>query len=86
MIKLGALSSDVDFSALEFDQAVFEGEEGVVAADADVEAGEELGAALTDDDGPGGDGLAAVRLHPAVLRVAVPAVAGTALTFLVSHI
>ena len=71
--------ADMHFAALEFDAAVGEGEEGVVTADADVEAGLELGAALADDDGAGGDDLPAVGFDAAVLRVAVAAVAGRSL-------
>jgi len=75
----------VDFAALEFDFAVGEGEEGVIAADAYVKAGVELGSALADDDGAGGDLLAAVGFYAAVLGVAVAAVPGAALTLLVCH-
>src|SRR5436189_6329138 len=75
----------MDLSALELDFAVLEGKEGVVAADADVEAGGEFGPALADDDRAGGYGLAAVGLHAAILRVAVPAVAGAALSFFMCH-
>src|SRR5687768_7098962 len=79
------LDADVDFAALELDLAVFESKEGVVAADADVEAGHELGSALTDDDCAGGDGLAAVGLYTAVLRIAVASVASAALSFFMCH-
>src|SRR5665213_3646119 len=76
----GLLGSHMDFAALEFDDAVFQGEDRVVATEADVEAGVELGSALADDDGAGGDGLSAVGFDAAVLRVAVAAVLGGALT------
>src|SRR5689334_20715395 len=68
--------SNVDLAALEFDLAVLEGEQRVVGANADVEAGAELSSTLADDDGAGGNGLAAVRLDAEVLRVGVAAVAG----------
>jgi hypothetical protein len=45
----------------------------------------EDGAALTDDDRPGGDELPAVALDAAELRVAVAAVAEGAATFFVCH-
>ena len=45
----------------------------------------ELRAALADDDRAGGDGLAAVRLDAAVLRIRVAAVLGRALSLLVCH-
>ncbi len=54
------------------------GEEGVVAAPADVVTGVELGAALAEDDRPGGDGRAVVDLDAQALRVRVAAVAGRA--------
>src|SRR5690242_4861643 len=64
----GRLGPDVDPSALELDAAVLQREQGVIAAEADVEAGDELRAALADDDGAGRDDLAAVGLDAAVLR------------------
>src|SRR6478609_4343954 len=81
----GLRFTDVDFSALELDLAGLEGEEGVVLADADVEAGVEAGAALADDDRAGADGLAAVGLDAEVLGVGVAAVPGGAAAFLMCH-
>lgn len=72
-------------SALELHGSVAQGEEGVIAADADIEAGHELGAALTNDDGAGRHGLTAVCFNASILRVAVPAVPSAALTFLMCH-
>src|SRR5688572_5936272 len=78
--------ADVDLAALELDGAVLEREDRVVAAEADVEAGLELGAALADDDRAGADRLAAVRLDAAVLGVAVAAVLRRALTLFMCHV
>ncbi len=80
------LSADMHLSALEFDGAVFEGENRVVAAKADIKAGVIAGAALANDDGAGGYKLAAIGFDAAILRVAVAAVLGAALTFLMCHI
>src|SRR5688572_7129767 len=77
--------ADVDLAALELHGAVLQREDRVVAAEADVEAGLKLRAALADDDRAGRHGLAAVGLHAAVLRVAVAAVLGRALSLLMSH-
>src|SRR5207302_9551809 len=65
------LGIDVDAPplAVEAHGAVDEREQGVVATDADVAAGVELGAALSDDDTPGGNKLAAVHLHAEALGV-----------------
>jgi len=76
----------MDFAALEFDLAVFEGEESVVRADADVEAGHEFRAALADDDGASRDDLPAIRLDATILRIAVASVPGGALTLLMCHL
>ena len=56
--------------------AVLEGEEGEVAALADVLAGMNLGSALADDDGAGLEELAVIRLDAEILRVGVASVAG----------
>ena len=65
---------DVDEAAvlaavLEADHAADLGEEGVVLAAADVGAGLERGAALTDDDAAAEDGLAAEYLDAEPLGV-----------------
>src|SRR5262249_30257971 len=65
--------------------AVGEGEEGIVAAAADVAAGEELGSPLPDDDAAGADGLPAVDLHAQVLWIGIAAIAAGALALLVCH-
>src|SRR3954465_8081439 len=63
-----------------------EGEEGVVAATADVHAGVEVRSALADDDLAGLDDLAAEALDPEVLCVGVTTVAGRARALLVCHV
>ena len=65
--------------------AVDEREQGVITCALYVLAGQELGAALTDDDRACGDGLTTPALDAAVLRVRVATVARRALTFLMCH-
>ena len=65
--------------------AVDGGEQGVVAADADILAGVHLGAALADEDVAGEDLLAAEPLHAEPLAVGIAAVARGAACFLVCH-
>src|SRR6266702_7574016 len=65
---------DIDEAAvlalvLEADDAVYLGEEGVILAAADVGAGLERGAALTDDDTSAEDGLSAEYLDAEPLGV-----------------
>src|SRR5262249_11710321 len=78
---------DVDAAALsvEADGAVDEREERVVASDADVAAGVELGAALADDDAARGHELAGEDLDAPAPGVRCPAVLLAALTFLMRH-
>src|SRR5438270_4389514 len=59
--------------------------EGVIAADADVLAGEDAGAALADDDGPGEHHLAGVALEAEPAPGAVAPVARAATALLVGH-
>ena len=59
----------------ELDGAGCLGEQGVVAATADVDAGVEVGAALTDEDLAGLDDLAAEPLDAEPLGVGVATVA-----------
>src|SRR4051794_9432511 len=77
-----------DLAALalaELDRALDQREQRVVATDADVLAGVELGAALADDDRPGVHLLAAERLDAEALGVGVPAVAGGTATLGLRH-
>ncbi len=69
----------------ELDRTGREGEQGVVAAAADVDAGVEVGAALADDDLARADDLAAEALHAEALRVGVATVAGGACALFVCH-
>src|SRR5947207_6535729 len=70
---------------LELDLTVDHGEQGVVRRPAHVQPGVELGAALLDEDGPGGDELSGEAFHAQILGAGVAAVAGGADAFLVSH-
>ena len=68
--------------ALKFDDAVFEGEERIVPADADVVARVDLGAALADDDAARKHCLPVLPLDAEALRLAVAAVVGGTRSFL----
>src|SRR5207253_5570092 len=61
------------------------GVEGVVAADADVDAGVELRAALANENRAAGDELPGEALHAEHFRLRVAAVARRTLSFFVSH-
>src|SRR6185312_12511176 len=70
----------------EGDHAVRGGEQGVVAADADVGARIHLGAPLADQDVAGEDLLAAEALHAQALAVGIAAVARGAACLFVCHL
>ena len=78
---------DVDDPAIatspELDVAGRQGEQGVVPAAPDVDAGVEVSAALADDDLAGVDELASETLDAQTLRIGIPAVAGGAGALLV---
>ncbi len=59
----------------EFHLAVLKGEEGEIAAEANVLAGADLRAALADDDGAGLEELTVVSFDAEILRVGIAAVA-----------
>ena len=63
-------------AVLKADHAVDLGEQGVVLAAADVEAGLQRGSALANQDGAAGDGLAAEALDAEALRIGVATVFG----------
>lgn len=77
---------DGDFAAFEDDLAVAEGEEGVVAAAADVETGGERRAALADEDRAGGDRLTVEAFDAEELGIAVATVACGALSLFMCHV
>src|SRR5438128_333347 len=77
--------ADVFAGLIEQDHAVGEGEQGMVAAAADVAAGQELGAALTHDDPTRANPLAGIYLHAQPLRIGIATVAAGALTLLMCH-
>src|SRR5436190_3692477 len=66
--------------------AVDEREQRVVAADADVRAGVELGAALAHDDRAGRNDLAAEHLDAEHLRLRIAAVTRRAAAFFLCHV
>src|SRR5688572_20612549 len=84
---MGSCLDDAHLAVLfvEVDGAVAEREQRPIAADANALAGVVLRTALADDDTAGEDLFAAVELHAKTLGVAVAAVAGCSLTFLVCH-
>ncbi len=69
----------------ELDRAVDQGEQSIVAAFGHVAAGVYLGAALADEDRPGGDLLPRVSLHAQPLGMAVTTVFRTSYTFFMCH-
>ena len=83
----GGRGVDVDapVAAIEADVPVGKGEEGVVAAHADVVTGVEFGAALADEDGASENELAAEALHAKTLAMTVAAVACRSLSFFMCH-
>src|SRR5665213_535506 len=72
--------------AAELDRTGGEGEQGVVAATADVDAGVEVGAALADEDLARTDDLTTEALHAEALRVRVTTVASGARSLFVCHL
>jgi hypothetical protein len=71
--------------AVELDHAIREGEQGVVATDADIRSGAEAGAALANNDVAGNNSLAAEFFHAEALADAIASVAYAALTFFMRH-
>src|SRR5882724_7676621 len=84
---LGDADRATAFFALdaELHRAINQGEQGVIAAEADAGARMKLGAALANDDVAGIHGLSAVNLHPEVFGVRIAAVTGTAASFFMCH-
>src|SRR5256885_4653618 len=90
-VSLARVGCDVHLAAIVPGRAVFhrardEREQGVILADADVLAGDELGAALADEDRAGVDDAARVLLDAEPLPGGVAAVSGRARAFLVCHL
>src|SRR5262249_5398266 len=71
---------------VERDRALDEGEDGVVAAQSDIVARMELGAALAHDDVAGHDDLAAEALDAEAASLGIAAVARGAAGFLMRHL
>ena len=89
MDYLGGLGEgrDIDALALAVEEhlAVHEGEQGPIAAGADVLARDELRAALADENTAGADDMAAKFFHAETFADAVTSVAATALSFFMCH-
>src|SRR5213082_965631 len=69
----------------ELDIAIDQGEQGVVAANANVIAGFDLCAALANNDATGGNHLSIIAFHSKHFGVTVPTIAGTTHTFFMCH-
>ena len=80
-----APSDDLNKPPPEGNGTVTKGKERIVPAFADIGAGFEGCAALTNDDGAGLCGLATVQLYATILRVAVTVVPRRALALLMCH-
>src|SRR5437773_3597557 len=78
----GLLAGALDF---ELDFAVDEGEQRVILADADVDAGVHFGPALADDDGSRDDRLAAEGFDAKPCGLRIAAVTRAAACFFVCH-
>ena len=76
---------DAATTTIKLNPAIHEGEDGVIAAKADVPAGNELRSALADDDIAGDDDLSAEFLDAKTLALAVATVFDGSLSFLVGH-
>src|SRR5258708_30232797 len=68
-----------------FDVAIDQGEQRVVAPNADIDARLDLRAALAHDNAAGGDELAVKALDAEHLGLAIPTIAGATHTFLMCH-
>ena len=79
---------DVDAAtgSIESHVAVNQSKNGVIAAQANVLAGHELGTALANDNIAGNDGFAAKSLNSQPLAYAVAAVLYAALSFFMCHV
>ena len=64
----------VSAHALEFNHAVFESEERIVSADADVVTGMDLRASLADENASRKNGLPVLTLYAEAFRIAVSSV------------
>jgi len=87
-LRCGWVHADALFCfshALEFDDAVDEREQGIIAPDTDVRAGMHLGPALPHENAAGADRLAPEALYAQALRITVAAVLGTSTTFFMCH-
>ena len=70
---------------IELHLAINEGPDGVIAAEADIQAGLELGSTLADDDVSGDDGFPAEFFHAESLADAIASVFDAALSFFMGH-
>ena len=71
--------------ALELDGAVNQSKQGVIAADADVNAGMDVGASLANQDVAGQDELTVCTLHAQALGLGITTVLGRTAALVVSE-
>ena len=81
----GRIDVNATITAVETNLPVGKGKEGVVTSHADILSGMKSGAPLADDDGTGGDGLAAKTFYSETLAAAVATVSCRSLTFFMCH-
>jgi hypothetical protein len=81
----GRIDVNATIAAVETNLPVGKGKEGVVTSHADILSGMKSGASLADDDGTGGDGLAAKTFYSETLAAAVATVSCRSLTFFMCH-
>ena len=80
----GALSAILAL-ALELDGTVNQSEQGVIAADADIDAGMDVGASLANQDVAGQNELTISTLHAQALGLGITAVLGGTAALMVSE-
>jgi len=87
LVLCRTVSDDIDPMSVLVERhlAINECEESPIAAGANILAGDELGAALPNEDAASGDELSAKPFYSESLADAVATVADAALTFLMCH-
>src|SRR6266542_2403380 len=85
--RFGRGRNNIDAAAalVESHFPVHQGEQGPIAAGADIFPGNEFRPTLADEDAAGGDELSAISFHAKSFADAVASVADAALTFLMCH-
>ena len=84
-VRCGGNDVDPAAVAVEFDVTIYEGEDRVIPAKADIATREKFCSSLTDEDVARYDGLTAKFFHAQPFALTVASVFDTALTFFMSH-